>query len=135
MTEIVRENRLPTAFQRPSNGKMALPTPFQPCANAPIYPCQRPSNGYQRPCSNGYPLKGVSGPVERGPILPLGGFGVGQSSLEQETGDILVRIERVPLINPADAGGVERILATDFRILNRPSPDNTVSTKMRKPRK
>lgn len=135
MTEIVRENRLPTAYQRPSNGKMALPTPFQRCANAPICPYQRPSNGYQRPCSNGYPLKGVSGPVERGPILPLGGLGVSQASIESETGDILVRIERVPLNNTADAGGVERVLSTDLRVLNWPSPNNTVSTKMRKPSK
>ncbi len=42
-------------------------------------------------------------------------------------------VERVPLGDWLDAGSVERILSTDFRILNRPSPKQTVSTKTRKP--
>lgn len=42
-------------------------------------------------------------------------------------------LKRVPLGNRADAGSAERILSTDLRILNQPSPDDTVSTKTRKP--
>lgn len=41
-------------------------------------------------------------------------------------------VERVPLGDWLNAGTVERILSTDLRILNRPSPKQTNSTKTRK---
>lgn len=79
------------------------------------------------------PVAPQSEPGQTG-LPPLGGSGCPVRSgnpIDCSMG-FPVSVEPGPSGDWLEAGSVERILSTDFRFLNRPSPKQTVSTKTRK---